>query len=93
MKYRTGQRVRVSDRAHAGHHRTPGYLKGKMGFVEQVRGEYRNPEDLAYGGQGLPKRPLYTVSFLQRELWPAYRGREGDRLEADLYEHWLEEPK
>lgn len=83
--------MRVSGRAHIGHHRTPGYLKGKRGVVERIRGSFHNPEELAYGGQGEPQRPLYTVSFLQRELWPAYDGPEGDRLEADLYEHWLEE--
>jgi hypothetical protein len=91
MTFEPGQRVRVSDRAHAGHNRTPGYLKGKTGLVERVRGAFRNPEDLAYGDEGLPKQPLYTVSFSQCELWPAYGGPESDRLEADLYEHWLEE--
>jgi nitrile hydratase len=91
MSYRPGQRVRVSDRTDAGHHRTPRYLKGKIGVVECVQGAFRNPESLAYGGEGLPERPLYTVSFSQRELWPRYDGPDGDRLEADLYEHWLEE--
>jgi nitrile hydratase len=93
VTYRPGQRVRVSERAHAGHHRTPGYLKGKTGTIERVQGAFRNPEGLAYGGEGLPKRPLYAVSFSQRELWPAYGGPADDRLEADLYEHWLEEPE
>lgn len=91
MRYRPGQRVRVSARAHAGHHRTPAYLKGKRGVVERASGPFRNPEDLAYGGDGLPARPLYTVSFSQRQLWPNYEGLQGDRVEADLYEHWLEE--
>jgi nitrile hydratase len=59
--------------------------------VERAAGPFRNPEDLAYGGDGLPARPLYTVSFSQRQLWPMYEGPEGDRVEADLYEHWLEE--
>ena len=93
MRYRPGTRVRVSARAHTGHHRTPGYLKGKTGVVERVQGAFRNPEELAYGGDGLPERALYAVSFSQRELWPDYGGLARDRLEVDLYEHWLEEPK
>jgi nitrile hydratase subunit beta len=92
MSYLPGERVRVSERAHRGHHRTPGYLKGKTGVVERIQGSFRNPESLAYGGDGLPERPLYTVSFSHRELWPAYDGRESDRVEADLYEQWLEKP-
>ena len=31
MRYRAGQRVRVAARPHEGHHRTPGYVKGKIG--------------------------------------------------------------
>ena len=54
-------------------------------------GAFRNPESLAYGGDGLPERPLYLVAFDQRELWPGYPGPDGDRLYLDLYEHWLEE--
>ena len=74
------------------HTRMPRYTRGKTGVVERVQGAFRNPEDLTYGRQGLPERPLYTVSFAQCDLWPAYPGPEADRLAADLYEHWLEEP-
>jgi hypothetical protein len=90
VKYQPGQPVRVSGRAHSGHHRTPGYLKGKTGLIEAAAGPFRNPEELAYGGDGLPPVALYRVSFSQRELWRAYGGADADRLEADLYEHWLE---
>jgi nitrile hydratase len=82
--------VRVSNRAHAGHHRTPGYLTGRSGTIERVHGSFKNPETLAYGGDGLPTRPLYSVGFAQLELWPAYAGPAEDRLYVDLYEHWLE---
>ena len=90
MSHRAGERVRVSSRAHAGHHRTPGYLKGQTGTIARVYPLFANPESLAYGGDGLPRNRLYSVSFEQRELWPEYRGRADDRLYADLYEHWLE---
>ena len=91
MSYRAGQRVRVSSREHVGHHRTPAYVKGKLGSIERVHAAFTNPETRAYGGDGFPKQPLYLVGFAQRDLWPDYRGPAGDRIYLDLYEHWLED--
>lgn len=91
MSYQVGQRVRIAARAHQGHHRTPAYVKGKTGRVERVHASFRNPETRAYGGDGLPEVTLYLVSLDQRDVWPSYSGRAGDRLYLDLYEHWLEE--
>lgn len=90
MRYRAGQRVRVADRLHDGHHRTPGYVKGKTGTIARAHGSFRNPETRAYGGDGLPEQPLYLVRFAQRDLWAGYGGRDGDALYADVFEHWLE---
>jgi nitrile hydratase beta subunit-like protein len=80
--FSTGQRVRVSAREHDGHHRTPAYIKGKVGVVERVHGEFTNPETRAYGDDGLPKQTLYLVGFEQPNR---------DRILVDVYEHWLEE--
>ncbi len=91
MRYRPGQKVRVAPRRHEGHHRTPAYLKGKHGTVERVHARFRNPETHAYGTDGLPEQPLYLVSFPQLDVWPNYRGTAGDRVYADVFEHWLEE--
>jgi nitrile hydratase len=83
--------VRVSPRAHEGHHRTPGYLKGKTGTIERAHASFTNPESRAYGTDGLPMQPLYLVGFAQRDVWPAYPGSGNDRIYADLFEHWLED--
>jgi nitrile hydratase subunit beta len=91
MSYRPGQRVRVDAREHQCHHRTPAYVKGKVGTVERVYGAFRNPETRAYGGDGEPRQPLYLVGFDERDLWPDYRGRADDRLYVDVFEHWLQE--
>lgn len=88
MRFDTGQRVRVSDRDHAGHHRTPGYVKGRTGTIARVHASFTNPETRAYGGDGLPEQQLYLVGFAQEELWPGYPER--DRLFLDVFEHWLE---
>jgi hypothetical protein len=91
VSYEAGQRVRVASRAHEGHHRTPGYLKGKTGSVERVHPCFTNPETRAYGSDGLPEQRLYLVGFDQDDVWPDYRGQAGDRIYADVFEHWLEE--
>jgi nitrile hydratase len=82
--------VQVAARPHEGHHRTPGYLKGKIGTIERMHASFTNPETRAYGSNGLPKQPLYLVSFVQHDVWPAYPGRGDDRIYADVFEHWLE---
>ena len=91
MRYRIGERVRVAARLHEGHHRTPGYVKGKTGKVVRVHGAFTNPESRAYGEDGLPKQPLYLVGFPQRDVWPDYRSNADDRVYIDIFEHWLEE--
>jgi len=90
MSFTPGERVHVSSRAHNGHHRTPGYLKGKTGTVERVHDRFLNPETRAYGEDGTPAQRLYLVGFELGDLWPTYRGGAGDRLAADVFEHWLE---
>ena len=90
-RFQRGDRVCVRVNGQRGHIRTPGYVRGKMGWIEAVHGEFRNPESLAYGGDGLPKRALYLVAFDQADLWGRrYRGAEGDRLTVDIFEHWLD---
>ena len=89
--FKAGDRVRVMDRSAPGHCRTPGYVKGRTGWVERYWDSYRNPEDLAYGGDGLPRKPLYRVAFYQRDVWgQRYTGPSRDTIRLDIYEHWLE---
>ncbi len=88
MTFAPGDTVRVADRPHAGHHRTPGYLKGKTGRIARVHAAFANPETRAYGADGLPRLRLYLVEFAGSDLWPSVPG--DDRVCADLFEHWLE---
>jgi nitrile hydratase beta subunit-like protein len=91
VTYRVGQRVRVAARRHDGHHRTPGYLRGKTGTIERTHASFTNPETRAYGADGLPTQQLYLVGFAQRDVWVDYSGRDDDMIYADIFEHWLEE--
>ncbi len=90
LSYKPGDTVRIRADDHPGHHRTPFYLKGKSGVIDHFLSEERNPESLAYGQDGLPKVPVYTVRFRQRELWPDYRGAASDVVASNILETWLE---
>lgn len=85
-----GDGVRVLDIEKEGHVRTPDYVKGKPGWVAEILGVFPNPESLAYGGDGLPEKPLYKIGFWQTDLWDDYDSSPKDILFVDIYEHWLE---
>ena len=90
-RFRPGDLVQVRPDERPGHVRTPHYIRGKTGRVEAIHGAFRNPESLAYGGDGLPTRPLYLVGFRQSDVWDrGYGGPEQDKVFVDIYEHWLE---
>ena len=89
-RFEPGDRVRVLRRSPPGHVRTPWYCRGKPGEVERICGRYRDPEQLAYGNRNAECRTLYRVRFASRALWPDYEGSEQDRVEIEIYEHWLE---
>ena|SRR5262245_34788058 len=90
-RFKTGDKVRVRKMFPLGHVRTPWYIRGLSGVVERVCGAYLNPEELAYQRSGLPAQPLYRVRFLQRDVWPDYRGSPTDTVDLEVYQHWLEE--
>ena len=89
-RFKVGDPVRVKRSHPPGHRRTPSYVRGKVGTIERICGAFPNPEELAYGFDGEPKKILYRVRFRQKDLWPAYEGGERDVLELEIYEHWLE---
>jgi hypothetical protein len=89
-RYKVGDRVRVKSVYPPGHRRTPAYIRGKTGVIERICGAFPNPEELAYGFDGEPKKVLYRVRFPQKHVWPRYAGPDNDVIEMEIYEHWLE---
>ena len=85
-----GTSVRVRAMMPPGHIRTPAYLRGRTGVIERVLGDFANPEARAYRHDAPPRR-LYRVRFTMGELWGAAAERPGDTLDAEIYDHWLEE--
>ena len=89
-RYNVGDRVVVKRSFPPGHRRTPYYIRGKTGVIERICGAFRNPEELAYGFDGEPKKVLYRVRFFQKDVWPRYQGPARDIIEMEIFEHWLE---
>ena len=89
-RFRPGEAVTVRRAYPPGHLRTPYYVRGKAGVVERICGSFANPEELAFGRNGLPALPLYRVRFAQRQIWSDYAGSPADTVDIEIYEHWLE---
>jgi len=89
-RYHPGDRVRVRGAFPPGHVRTPYFVRGCAGEVQECAGAFPNPEELAYGRDGKPDVPLYRVSFRQSDVWHGYDGPGADTIVIDIYEHWLE---
>ena len=87
--YNVGDKVRVAVTHPPGHRRVPYYIRGKTGEIERYCGAFANPEELAYGFDGRPERPLYRVRFMQSEIWPDYDGLANDSVDLEIQEHWL----
>jgi nitrile hydratase subunit beta len=90
QRFAPGARVSVRRADPPGHLRTPWYIRGHVGVIERLCGAFANPEELAYNRPGVPKQPLYRVRFRQHEVWPDYRGSAEDKIEIEIYQHWLE---
>lgn len=88
-RFKPGDRVKVKFEDRPGHLRTPWYIRGKSGWIERVYGEFLNPESLAFGRDGLPKKTLYLVAFYQTDVWDG-AAKNRDKVLVDIYEHWLE---
>lgn len=87
--FTVGQRVRIADRTPPVHHRVPSYAKGKVGLIERICGLHGEPEKFIRG-DGMPARRIYRVRIPQSDLWQDYEGTDRDKLEIEIYEHWLE---
>lgn len=89
-RFKPGDPVRIREHYPRTHMRTPRYIQGKRGMIEAVHGVFRDPESLAYGGDGSPRQYLYLVRFAATQVWPTATAAAHDKLLIDIYEHWLE---
>ncbi len=89
-RFVVGQRVRIADRTPPVHHRVPAYAKGRTGTIERVCGEHGQPETYIRG-DGQPVTRLYRVRIPQTDLWEGYSGTPADKVDIEIFEHWLED--
>lgn len=89
-RFKVGDRVAIKRSFPPGHRRTPYYIRGKRGVIERICGAFPNPEELAYGFDGEPRKVLYRVRFAQTHVWPLYTGPGQDTLDMEIFEHWLD---
>jgi len=87
-RFAVGQPVRMRAAAVSHHTRLPGYARGKIGHIDQVRGVHVFADMHA---QGLGEQPcwLYTVVFSARELWGDDASPSHD-VSIDAWEPYLE---
>jgi nitrile hydratase subunit beta len=92
FRYKEGDPVRVLEKVTLGHHiRTPQFLRGKNGIVRSIRGNFKDPELLSFGKDGLPKATLYSVEFDLTHVWDDRPPPKGvNKIYADIFEQWLE---
>lgn len=90
MPFPVGAPVRLRVMDPPGHVRAPWYLRGKTGVIERDLGETGDPEALAYGRTNAPRRRLYRVRFDMAEVWGEAAERSSDRIDAEIFDNWLE---
>lgn len=90
-RFSVGASVQVRHGIAPGHIRTPWYLRGKLGRIERICGAFGNPEELAYNRHDTPPIPLYRVRFTMAEIWGDDHPTPSDTIDAEIFEHWLED--
>lgn len=69
QSFEIGETVRVKYEFVPGHHRMPGYIRGKTGVVVGITPPYPFPDASAHNMQATME-PTYDVRFRSTELWP-----------------------
>ena len=90
-RFALGDRVSVREGSSQEGGRTPSYVRGKSGVVEEVGEAFTDSEKLiANRGVTTPLRQMYRMRFAAREVWPDSPGAPGDTLSLRISEDQLE---
>lgn len=88
-RFEPGARVRARVVHPSGHTRLPAYVRGRVGVVEAVRGDFPLPDAIVAGEPDPQPQPVYAVRFDVTELWgPDAEPRS--EVAMDLWEDYLE---
>ena len=88
--FTVGDRVKVREMPSMFYTRTPEYVRGAEGVIAEVAYESPAPEDEAWGREDVTPEWFYIVRFKQSALWDNYHGPEGDTLQTEIPERWLQ---
>ena len=85
--FAVGERVRVRSEGVPGHHRLPGYVRGKTGVVVGVTPPYPFPDAHAHGVPAADE-PTFDVRFDARALWP--ESADAASVHVGVFQSYLE---
>ncbi len=88
--FTVGDRVKVRELPAMFYTRTPEYVRGAEGVIAEVAYESPAPEDETWDREDVTPEWFYVVRFKQSELWDNYYGPEGDTLQTEIPERWLQ---
>ncbi len=88
-RFHVGDRVRIRNLHPPGHTRCPAYIRGHVGVVTRLDGEWNVPDVEAHSTERIPEA-TYSVRFDAAELW----GDEqtGVTVNVDLWDSYLDPP-
>ena len=86
-RFGVGDTVRVRNMHPPGHTRCPGYVRGKVGVVTRLDGEWNIPDVEAHSPERIAEA-LYSVRFTADELWGD--GQPDVRFNVDLWDSYLD---
>lgn len=86
--FRPGDRVRIGDVTHGGHHRVPRYAKGRCGSILSVHPSFPVPDDVV-AGIAHPPETVYSVRLESASVWG--RGAEPrSTIVLDVWQRFLQ---
>ncbi|MFD1383545.1 SH3-like domain-containing protein [Rhodanobacter aciditrophus] len=91
VRFKEGDRVKVTRTVKTDHTRVPSYLRGCEGVIVKYYGIYIFADSRAHGKGECPQA-LYSVRFENNELW-GDGGEPNNVLFIDMYESYLEAAK
>lgn len=87
-KFALGTKVKTRNNSPIGHTRLPRYVRGKVGEIARVYGNFVLPDTTAHDLGECPE-PLYSIRFGSEELW-GMDSHKNDFLYIDLWHSYLE---
>jgi len=87
-KYAVGDVVRVKDGAPLGHTRVPRYVRGKVGVITHLHGNFILPDQRVADGSML-YQPVYRVCFAAQHVWGEDAAPK-DKLYLEMWEAYIE---